>query len=334
MANNNLVKKINIIRYLMIQISKLLNFTRKGLKSSHWLMKLVLSAFVILIVVSQAVTSDDSVDLIRNSFDNGQLATLLGYIIAIIVIASIFVYIEKVSIFSPIFDKYSDIGELINNINSRILQSDAQLKKTIQINAKTQDFFNTVDDLSISKTDVYDLEKKSEKTIILSKNLYTDIVDKKLHSILLDKFYNNRDAIEYTWYSDNKALTDIVETLMNTWFTHMKSSAQFNLHDIWESRKYNIKFKSLDASNSLLMHDTNIYNYKTKKKTRAVGFLDEKNGSEVLTHFISLNLPNPGSLVDSLEASNAKENNLTITWRAFIEEKVQAEPISKLWRLM
>jgi len=334
MIKSNLIKKIGIIRYLMILISMVLNSIRQGRKSLHWLMKLILSAFVILIVVSQAVTSDDSVDLIRHSFDNGQLSTLLGYIIAISIIASIFVYIEQMSIFTPVFDKYVAINESIDNIKSRIEQSDAQLKKTIQINSQTKELFPAVNDLSISKTDVYELEKNSEKTVILSKNLYTDIADKKLHSILLDKFYKNKDTIEYTWYSDNKALTDIVETLMNTWFVHMKKSAQFNLHDIWESRKYNINFRSLDSANSLLMHDINIYNYKTKKKTKAVGFLDEKNESEILTHFIALNLPNPGSLVDSLGLVNKTENNSIITWDAFIEEKVRDESISKLWRLM
>jgi uncharacterized membrane protein len=292
---------------------------------------------LVYILGNQMVTSDAAVDFVVHSYKDEGLDFLFFLIVFFILVWG-FAYVERITIFDSVFEKYKHASGVLDIIDSRIKKSKKQLQKTISLN-EDKGRFKKVSELSISKTDVYKLENESEITIVLSKELIGDITDKALHKIVMTKFKERGASIKYTWYSDNQALEDNVDTLMNKWFHHMQENDRFTLRDIWGSRKFNIVFKRITNADHVLLNDINIYHYKTRVRTEVVGFLnelvdDKKNDdssmeNSYLTHFTKLLIPNPSELVESIDRQS--EELCDRRWKYFVIRKLKEANLTTLW---
>jgi len=203
------------------------------------------------------------------------------------------------------------------------------------------DFMDDIGSLSISKRKVYDIERKSAKTIVLSKELTADIQDKQLHKIILSKFrlgisdkgdlYSSKD-IKYTWYTDRLEASGKIGMLMDSWYKYMVADPDFHLLDIWNARKYNINFKKIGGDDHLLIHDINIYNYGKAGASKVIGFIDQG----LITHFVNLNADDD-DLLHTLDVNNNKNKNITDAanenWEDFIISRISEKTLVELWRM-
>jgi hypothetical protein len=335
MTNNNQWEfKIGFLRSLVIQVGLMLGYFRKLNKLAGATIKASIGIVFILVIMLQAVTSDDSVELIKKSFQENESIEFIAYISVIIFISLVFIYIEKTLKFDSTFNTYKKVDAAIKAIDSRIEDATNHLSDKNKMNK----LMNDIGGLSISKRMVYEIERKSKKTVVLSKELNADIQDEQLHNIILTKFRIGvepefrPEEIEYTWYSDKQTLTDAMGTLMDTWFEFMIQDPDYHLSDVWKSTKYKIIFKKIIDKNHLLIHDINIYNRETKDTSEVVGFIDEN----LLTHFVRLNIE-PDNLLNALEEH--KESVIDMAsrgkdWERFVKKKISQMNVGDLWRMV
>jgi len=348
MNNNKDINQISSrLTKILLRLSRIYSIIRHISGKLHVLPRTLLFLTVIYIIVRQAITGDSAVDLLERSLimnDASEWSWLILFIMGIVALSAVFIFVEKILVFNPIYNEYDDIDETVSKLEERIKGAEDQLIQTsvLTINNNKEETLNSnkfklLNDLSISKTDVYQYEKDSCNTVILSKTLYNDTTDVQLHEIIINKLYKNPKKVKYVWFSDKQGLDDTVETLMGNWFKYMIDSPTYSLNDIWNSRNFNVEFRKIISTQHLLLHDINLYNYKSQTKTQAIGFLDEQSANEgkdnIVTHFIKLNIDNTSELIETLENDdNSKTVNLT--WRQFIINQINKENQSNLWRIL
>jgi len=318
-------------------LGNLFRLLRKIREMTSVMASLVISTLFIVVIMLHAVNSDDSMDLIKESFQNEGIYTLVAYMFSIWGLALALIYIEKIMKFDQTLHTYKNISSTLNEVNNRI--SDA--KNHINSKNKMNDFMDDIGSLSISKRKVYDIERKSAKTIVLSKELTADIQDKQLHKIILSKFrlgisdkgdlYSSKD-IKYTWYTDRLEASGKIGMLMDSWYKYMVADPDFHLLDIWNARKYNINFKKIGGDDHLLIHDINIYNYGKAGASKVIGFIDQG----LITHFVNLNADDD-DLLHTLDVNNNKNKNITDAanenWEDFIISRISEKTLVELWRM-
>jgi len=335
--------RLGVLRALMIGIvATISNLLRKLRTITATVVNIIIGVLFIVIIMLHAVNSDDSMELIKESLQGGGLETLGVYMAGILGLALTLIYIEKVLKFDQIFNTYKDISSILKEVDNRITDAKHHVDNKNKMNKLMKDIGN----LSISKRKVYDIERKSKTTIILSKELAADIQDKQLHQIILTKFrlgiFNDEHLekieyapkeIEYTWYTDKADVTNKIGTLMDSWYEYMKNDPSFHLLDIWKAKNYDINFKQIVGDSHLLIHDINVYNQESKSKSKVIGFIDQG----LITHFVNLSI-DPDDLLNTLHVKNNSKDAYTqgtgnTSWEDFILKKLKQTKLLDLWRM-